>query len=44
VQQSSSSVLVNDFKVVELNKNPNILLNDCSSSNLLFNDVIAMQP
>jgi hypothetical protein len=42
VQQSSSSISFIDFKVVELSKNPNILLNVWSSSNLLFNDVFAI--
>jgi hypothetical protein len=42
VQHSSSSISFSDFKVVELNKNPNILLNVWSSPNLLFNYVFAI--
>jgi hypothetical protein len=42
VHQSSNLISFSDFKVVELNKNPNILLSDWSSSNLFFNDVFAI--
>jgi hypothetical protein len=42
VHQSSNLISFSDFKVVELNKNPNILLSDWSSSNLFINDVFAI--
>jgi len=42
VQHPSSSEASNDFKFAELIKNPNISLDAWSSSNLLFNEPIAM--
>jgi hypothetical protein len=40
VQDSSSSVSFNDFRIIDLNKKPNISLNTMSSSNLVFKEVI----
>jgi hypothetical protein len=42
VQDSSSSVSFNDFRIIDLNKKPNIFLNTMSSSNLVFKEVIAI--
>jgi hypothetical protein len=41
MQESLSSVVSSAFRVVELIKNPNILLNYWSSSTLIFNELIA---
>lgn len=42
VPHSLSSIISNDFKVIESIKNLNIPLNDWSSSNLVFNELIAI--
>jgi hypothetical protein len=42
LQHSSSSISFNDFRIVDLNKKPNISLNTMSSSNLVFKEVIAI--
>jgi hypothetical protein len=41
-RHSLSSIVSNDFKVIESIKNLNIPLNDWSSSNLVFNELIAI--